>query len=252
MWLFVDADARMDTWRAPFRAGVVLTSTGQSWCTVTVTDTTLTIASDLTADEVVSLPIVRDRWMFLCVRPHARRVCLAHASGFHERTINLPLHPTHAELIVHALRGAHVRALTTWDAHLDDETVRTMCDARVGPRMRYDRVDLRLEWLAAPTSQVGIETRLLIDGPPATAFEVAHASLVWFHACPPPPRLVDLTQVATGVTIATFSDSIVLAYAEGHGLVVLSVDQNRATLLGNVQHIPPGSFFSLASVPAVT
>lgn len=252
MWLFVDADARLDTWRAPFRAGVVLTSTGHSWCTVTLTATAVSIASDLAAGEVVSLPVVRDRWVFLCVRPHARSVCLAHTGGFHERTINLPLMPMHAELMVHALRGAHVRALTTWDAHLDDDTVRTLCDARVGPRMRYDRVDLPLDWLAAPTSQVGLETRLIIDGPPATAFEIAHASLVWFRACPPPPHLVDLTQTSTGVTVATFSDSIVLAYAEGQGLVVLNVDQNRAILLGNVHHIPPGSFFSTASMPVVT
>lgn len=257
LWLFVDGDARLDTWRAPLQAGTLLSSTGQSWCTASIAadggDLRLVLASDLTADEVVSFPLVRDRWVFVCVRPHARRACVAHAGGFYERSINLPLLPfAHAELKVHALRGVHVRALTTWDAHLDDETVRTLCDARIGPRMRYDRVDLSMEWLAAPASQVGIETRLLIEGPPATAFEVAHASLVWYRACPPPPQLLDLTQTSRGVSIAVFSDSVVLAYAEGQGLIVLSVDQHIATLLGNVQHIPAGSFFSPANMPILT
>jgi hypothetical protein len=257
LWLFVDGDARLDTWRAPLQAGVLLSSTEQSWCTVSISggsaaDLQLGLASDLTADEAVSFPLVRDRWVFVCVRPHVRRACVAHAGGFYERAINVPLRPTHSELKVHTLRGVHVRALTTWDAHLDDETVRTLCDARVGPRMRYDRVDLPMEWLAAPTSQVGIETRLLIEGPPATAFEVAHASLVWYRACPPPPQLLNLTQTSRGVTIAVFSDTVVLAYAEGQGLIVLSVDQHIATLLGNVQHIPAGSFFSPANIPILT
>lgn len=250
-WLFVDADARLDTWRAPFRPGVVLRSTDRTWFTATLDATALTIASDLAADETVTLPIVRDRWIFVCVRPHARTVCVAHTGGFHERTVNAPLHGAHAELVVPALHGAHVRALTTWDAHLDDETVRTLCDARIGPRMRYDRVDLALEWLDAPISQVGVETRLLIDGPPASAFDVAHASLVWYHSRPPPPSLVDITMTTAGVTIALFSDSVVLAYAEGEGLVVLNVDRNRVTLLGHVERIPSGSFFSLEQVPLI-
>jgi len=244
-WLFVDADARLDTWRAPYKGGLVVGA--NTWFTASLSNTTLVITSDFNGAGEVNVQVPRDEWIFVCLRPLHQSIVVSHTAGYTERALNIPMNAA-TDMAIHALTGVHVKNLTLWDAHLDGATVRTLSDARTGPRMLYDFVDIPLVWLQAPVTQVGIDTRLLTEGAPASAFDVAHGSFVWYHYKPPPPSLTQLTYTG-GLTTAIFSGTVVKGYAEGEGLVVLEVDQNRAVLSGNVNVVPPGSFLSSENVP---
>ena len=250
MWVFVDANERLDTWRTPLEGGAIFSTTG--WLNVSIDrNSTLRVHSH-TSNASVYFAAPRDRWIFVCARPAERSVTVVHASGSFKQTLDFPIlsSPTVAS-IDGSMTGIHPKNITIWNTNLSSAVVRTLAHSLVGPFMSYDFAWAELNWLPSTPMNVGAETALVATGPPAAAFEISNSGRVWYISASQPPHLVNLAYNG-GLTRATFSSSVVLGYAAGQGLRVISVDRNIVILSGTVLQIPPGSFFSASGIPVTS
>mmetsp|Transcript_34805 Transcript_34805/g.86737 ORF Transcript_34805/g.86737 Transcript_34805/m.86737 type:complete len:353 (+) Transcript_34805:195-1253(+) len=162
MWIYVDTDDVLDTWRDPYAGGLIIDCSALA---VHLNGTTLTVDSGLDGAGEVQFTISRGGWIFICVRSMSV-VVAQQGLAFRESALNVPLAGLR-EVTTNVLAGVHVRSLSAYSEHLDDGVVRTLADARLGPRMRYDRAHLQLPWPAREVIGIGRLAQLVLAGPPS-------------------------------------------------------------------------------------